>query len=266
MGCAEIPGGSKGRIPPAMPDAVASTRQREKKGLDELDLARVETRGADYIERARALAPLLEDAADEIEAQRQLPERVADALVEGGFFKLLLPRSLGGAERPSRLCPGARGNRQGRAFDGVVPGAEFRLFDVGTLSRPGGGARDLRPGARHSGLGAGSARRRRGVAVEGGIRVTGRWGFATGSRHASWLGAHVPIFEEDGSPRLNRTAARSCAPCCSPNRAPRSSTIGRSSACAAPAATAIRSRICSCRRNTPARATTRPSGARGPPL
>jgi len=43
----------------------------------------------------------------------------------------------------------------------------------------------------------------RGVAVEGGIRVTGRWGFATGSRHAAWLGAHVPIFEPDGTPRVN---------------------------------------------------------------
>ena len=43
----------------------------------------------------------------------------------------------------------------------------------------------------------------RGVAVEGGIRVTGRWGFATGSRHATWLGAHVPVFEPDGTPRLN---------------------------------------------------------------
>src|SRR5665213_1453918 len=40
------------------------------------------------------------------------------------------------------------------------------------------------------------------VAVEGGYRVTGRWGFATGSRHASWLGAHCPVFEADGSPRL----------------------------------------------------------------
>src|SRR5262249_54577777 len=37
--------------------------------------------------------------------------------------------------------------------------------------------------------------------VDGGYRVTGRWGFATGSRHASWLGAHVPVFEPDGKPR-----------------------------------------------------------------
>ena len=41
------------------------------------------------------------------------------------------------------------------------------------------------------------------VATEGGYRATGRWGFATGSRHASWLGAHVPIFEPNGTPRLN---------------------------------------------------------------
>jgi alkylation response protein AidB-like acyl-CoA dehydrogenase len=39
--------------------------------------------------------------------------------------------------------------------------------------------------------------------VEGGIRVTGRWGFATGSRRATWLGAHVPVFEPDGSQRMN---------------------------------------------------------------
>src|SRR5262249_29337309 len=34
-------------------------------------------------------------------------------------------------------------------------------------------------------------------------RVLGRGGFATGSRHATWLGAHVPVFERDGTPRLN---------------------------------------------------------------
>ena len=40
------------------------------------------------------------------------------------------------------------------------------------------------------------------VAVDGGYRVTGQWGFATGGRHATWLGAHCPIFEENGSPRM----------------------------------------------------------------
>src|SRR5689334_15565591 len=72
---------------------------REKKmSTASLDLRRAETREIDYVERARRLAPMLIDAADEIEEQRQLPERIVEALVVGGFFRLLLPRSLGGAE------------------------------------------------------------------------------------------------------------------------------------------------------------------------
>jgi alkylation response protein AidB-like acyl-CoA dehydrogenase len=38
---------------------------------------------------------------------------------------------------------------------------------------------------------------------EGGYRVSGVWAFASGGRHATWLGAHCPIFEADGSPRLD---------------------------------------------------------------
>ena len=54
--------------------------------------------GIDYLREARELAPDLVAAADEIERRRELPERVVGALVERGFFRLLLPRSLGGAE------------------------------------------------------------------------------------------------------------------------------------------------------------------------
>ena len=43
----------------------------------------------------------------------------------------------------------------------------------------------------------------RGIAVPGGYRVTGRWDFASGCRHASWMGAHGTVVEPDGSLRLN---------------------------------------------------------------
>ena len=42
-----------------------------------------------------------------------------------------------------------------------------------------------------------------GIAVPGGYRVTGRWDFASGCRHASWIGAHGTVVEPDGSLRLN---------------------------------------------------------------
>ena len=53
--------------------------------------------GIDYLRRAREFAPALVAAADEIECRRELPEPIVAALVERGFFRLLLPRSLGGA-------------------------------------------------------------------------------------------------------------------------------------------------------------------------
>ena len=169
-----------------------------------LDLRPAETHGTDYVERARELAPLLADAADEIEAQRELPERVVEALIAGGFFRLLLPRSLGGAElhpltyvqvleelgKAEPSVAWCLGQNSGCSMSApyLDPAIAREIFGPprGILAW----GPDL-PGAG------------RGVAVEGGIRVTGRWGFATGSRHATWLGAHVPIFEPDGTPRLN---------------------------------------------------------------
>src|SRR6202022_1650995 len=38
-------------------------------------------------------------------------------------------------------------------------------------------------------------------AVPGGYRASARWDFASGSRQASWLGAHVRVVEADGSQR-----------------------------------------------------------------
>ena len=38
------------------------------------------------------------------------------------------------------------------------------------------------------------------IRTEGGWRVTGKWTFASGSRHSTWLGGHCPTFEADGTP------------------------------------------------------------------
>ena len=41
----------------------------------------------------------------------------------------------------------------------------------------------------------------RAVAEDGGYRLSGTFNFASGSRHATWLGGQAPIVEADGSPR-----------------------------------------------------------------
>jgi alkylation response protein AidB-like acyl-CoA dehydrogenase len=156
--------------------------------------------GIDYVQRARELAPELAAAADEIERRRELPEPVVDALVERGFYRLLLPRSLGGAELlPARFVPvieaiakadastawclnQASGCSMTAAY--LEPAAACEIF---------GGLR----GILAWGPGPGSAR-----IVEGGYRVTASWSFASGSHNATWLGCHVPIVEANGTPRL----------------------------------------------------------------
>ena len=41
-------------------------------------------------------------------------------------------------------------------------------------------------------------------AVSGGYQVSGEWHFASGSRQATWMGAHCQVIEPNGSLRLNR--------------------------------------------------------------
>src|ERR1700751_6016468 len=177
---------------------------REKKmSSTSLDLRRSDA-SLDCLERAREIAPMLAAAADEIEERRELPEQVVEALIERGFFRMLLPRSLGGAELDPLTYV--------QVLEEIAKADPSTAWCLGQNSGCSMTAPYLDPAVAREifgpprGIlawgpelpGAG-----RGVAVEGGIRVTGRWGFATGSRHASWLGAHVPIFEPDGTPRLN---------------------------------------------------------------
>src|SRR5436305_10982904 len=52
----------------------------------------------DYLERARELRPMLIAAGGEIERRREVTPTVVAAMKEGGIFRMLLPRSLRGAE------------------------------------------------------------------------------------------------------------------------------------------------------------------------
>jgi alkylation response protein AidB-like acyl-CoA dehydrogenase len=53
---------------------------------------------------ARSLGPLIREHADRAERERRLSPEVIAALGEAGFFRLLLPRSLGGLEVDPVSC------------------------------------------------------------------------------------------------------------------------------------------------------------------
>jgi indole-3-acetate monooxygenase len=52
------------------------------------------------VERAKALAPLITQEADEIERTRRLTPKVVSALVENRLYRSLLPKSIDGFEAP----------------------------------------------------------------------------------------------------------------------------------------------------------------------
>jgi len=60
--------------------------------------ARAEKAPVDYVARVREIASKLAAAAAEIDRERELPQDIVDALIERGLFRMVLPRSLGGAE------------------------------------------------------------------------------------------------------------------------------------------------------------------------
>jgi alkylation response protein AidB-like acyl-CoA dehydrogenase len=154
----------------------------------------------DHIARARKIAPLLAAAAPRIDAAYELPPDVLDAMHAEGMFRLLVPRSLGGSELDPATyiqCVEAiasgdasvawcmnQGSGCSMSAAYLAPGVAREIF---------GGERDVLAW----GMGPGA----KAIRVEGGWRITGNWAFASGSRHASWLGAHCPCFEADGTPQ-----------------------------------------------------------------
>jgi indole-3-acetate monooxygenase len=161
---------------------------------------------ADCLRRARELGPELDAAADEIERRRELPEAIVEALVERGLFRLLLPRSRGGAElRPAAYVSVIEEVAKHDASVAWCLGQACGCTMTSAYLDPAV-AREIFGGKR--GIVAwgppGPAEAR---AVPGGYRLTGTWSFASGSHHATWLGAHVAILDQNGAPQLRPDGA-----------------------------------------------------------
>src|SRR6201986_4890133 len=155
------------------------------------------------VARAEAVASAVAAASDEIERDRRLPVALLDKLHEAQLFRLLLPRSQNRLETDPVTF-----------FHEVETIARGDASTAWGMSQGGGCAMaaaylDL-PVARaifgddpRAVLAWGPGPRVKAVECEGGYRVTGTWAFASGGRHATWLGAHCPIFKSDGTPRFD---------------------------------------------------------------
>jgi alkylation response protein AidB-like acyl-CoA dehydrogenase len=155
--------------------------------------------GLDLVERARALAPLISRDADEIERTRRLTPAVTSALIENGLYRVLLPQSLGGTEAPLEIFM--------QMQEEIAKADASTAWCVGQCAVCAMTAAYLDRDAAEEifntppGILAWGAIAHEVHVVPGGYRANARWDFASGSRQASWLGAHVRVVEADGSQR-----------------------------------------------------------------
>jgi alkylation response protein AidB-like acyl-CoA dehydrogenase len=166
---------------------------------------------SDWVGRARALAPTVEQFRDEGEQRRRLPRPVFDALREAGFFRLWVPHALGGAEVDveTMLCVVEELSRQDGSAGWSVMIAGNHALLWGYLDPPV--AERLMAGNPNAVIagtifaGTGSARPQ-----PGGYRVSGRWAFASDCHHADCMVASSVVVDDgearhgpDGSPQLH---------------------------------------------------------------
>ncbi|HET9492346.1 MAG TPA: acyl-CoA dehydrogenase family protein [Methylomirabilota bacterium] len=153
------------------------------------------------LEAARKLVPMIRSSAETIEAARELPRPLFEALADAGLFHLVLPRSLGGAELdlPTYVQVIEEIGKADASTAWIVN--QGGIFATYAARMPHEAARAIWTDTPRSVVANTPAPTAQAVVVPGGYRVTGRQGFSTGCRHASWLAAHGTVIE-NGQPRL----------------------------------------------------------------
>jgi len=155
--------------------------------------------GVGVVERARALQPLIASEADEIEATRRLTPKVTAALIDNELYRALLPKSVGGHEVPLETFM--------QMQEEIAKADASTAWCLGQCAVCAMTAAYLEPDAANEifntppGILAWGAIAHEVKVVPGGYMANARWDFASGSRQASWLGAHVKIVEADGTTR-----------------------------------------------------------------
>jgi alkylation response protein AidB-like acyl-CoA dehydrogenase len=147
------------------------------------------------LEAARKLAPQIRAAADEIDANRQLTRPVFEGLADAGLFHLAIPAAVGGGEidLPTYIqVIEELGKADASTGWCVNQGAIFATY---AARMPRELAREIFITPPRAVVANTPAATAEAVVVEGGYRVTGRQGFSTGCRHATWVAAHCQVMD-----------------------------------------------------------------------
>lgn len=178
-------------------------------------MSRAQTPYDQWLEAVEALGPTLREHAEENERLRRLAPAVVDALRERGLFSIFAPTEVGGANL------GPDGHLEViaalTAHDGstgwcVMIGAHESTWLTSRL--PDAGLERILAGDRWPVTAGQPFPGGRAQPVEGGWRISGRWGWGSGIHHADWIIAQAALpnaadadASEAGPPELLTVAA-----------------------------------------------------------
>ena len=137
------------------------------------------------------------EAADRIDADRALPSELADAIADKGLFRLLVPRSLGGGEIDYlEFLAIVQTFAEADGSTGWCIN-QNNVFATVSAFMPEQTAREIWSDQRAV-VTNGPPTHAEAVPDGEGYRLTGRWNFSSGFRHATWLAALAPVRRPEG--------------------------------------------------------------------
>ncbi len=135
---------------------------------------------------------------DEIEREQRMPRALFEQLREAGFYRMVIPRSLGGLQADpltytrvvELLAEGVGSVGWNLANNGIGQLVTLGLPDDGVQEIHRSGTDTIIAGTAVPGGG-------QAVPVAGGYRVSGRWQFGSGCQESAWMLGSFEIFDGD---------------------------------------------------------------------
>jgi indole-3-acetate monooxygenase len=159
------------------------------------------------VRAAAALQPMLRAHREEIESAQRLPRGLVAELRTAGFYRMVIPRALGGLQVDpltylrvvELLAEGAGSVGWNLANNSIGQLVTLGLPDEGVQEIYADGADAIIAGTAVQGGG-------QAVPVDGGYRISGRWQFGSGCQESAWMLGSFQVLD-NGRPRLNPDGA-----------------------------------------------------------
>jgi indole-3-acetate monooxygenase len=156
---------------------------------------------SEWVERARALAPVVAQWRDAGEQERHVPHPLFEALRDAGIFSMSVPTAVGGAEveEATILQVIEEFARQDGSVGWNVMIASNAAIAASYL--PAAALREVYRGGPNTVIAGALPPKGAALPVPGGFCLTGRWTFASGCHQADWMLGTSAVMAQ-GTPRL----------------------------------------------------------------